>query len=602
MSFLAPWFLALGAAALVPLLIHLLRRRIGLQVEFPAARYLARAERDHSRTLRMRNLLLMLLRVVAVVLLALAASRPAARVGGAGHAPTALAIVLDNSMSSAVVENGAPLIDELKSMARAVISQASPDDRLYLVTADAAVRGGSSASVLEELERVRPYAGAGKLKEAVARAAAAVEASGMDSKQIAVLTDGQRSAWTDAARINGDLPVLVWTPSNAAPSNRAVVMAEARPVRWTPRGAIGARAVGTDSTTYRMVLGSRTLARGTIVNGEEAVVSAAPVERGWTAGVVELEPDELPLDNVRHFALWIGPAPSVRVMPGAGAFVRNAVDVLRASGRVVDGSGVAIASADELSALPALILPPSDPVRVGAANRALERLGIPWRYGAPRREAQIARGDQIAGVTVSSRYELLPRGVPEAETLAVVGREPWIVAGPRYVLSASPLDPESSSLPVSASFIPWVAEVLSSRLHADPGGVRFAAPGDRVARPAGVEAIESATGGRTALEGSSFEAPSLAGTYFFVRSGRRVGALVVNAEVDESRLERWSARDLAERVSSAGARVVTARDEWTRAAFSGTARRSIVLPLLVAALLVLAAEAVISTTGGRAQL
>ena len=77
---------------------------------------------------------------------------------------------------------------------------------------------------------------------------------------------------------------------------------------------------------------------------------------------------------------------------------------------------------------------------------------------------------------------------------------------------------------------------------------------------------------------------------------------MVNAEVEESRLERWSAGDLAERVSSAGARVVTARDEWTRLAFSGTARRSIVLPLLIAALLVLAAEAVISTTGGRAQL
>ena len=63
MSFLAPWFLMLGGAALVPLLIHLLRRKIGLHVEFPAARYLARAEREHSRTLRMRNLLLMLLRV-----------------------------------------------------------------------------------------------------------------------------------------------------------------------------------------------------------------------------------------------------------------------------------------------------------------------------------------------------------------------------------------------------------------------------------------------------------------------------------------------------------------------------------------------------------
>jgi hypothetical protein len=285
----------------------------------------------------------------------------------------------------------------------------------------------------------------------------------------------------------------------------------------------------------------------------------------------------------------------VRVSAGAGQFVRNAVDVLRASERVVDGNGLTIAAADEVTTLPALIVPPSDPVRLGAANRSLERLGLPWRFGAARRDAQ------IEGVTVSMRYELQPRAVPEADTLAAVGREPWIVAGPRYVIVGSPLNPESTSLPVSAPFIPWMAEVLSARLHADPGGVRVAAPGDRVARPSGVEALESATGGRTPLEGASFDAPASAGTYFFVRGGRRVGALVVNPEVDESRLERWKPSDLAERVSTAGARVVTARDEWTQLAFSGTAHRSLVVPLLVATLLVLAAEALISTTGGRTQ-
>jgi hypothetical protein len=106
---------------------------------------------------------------------------------------------------------------------------------------------------------------------------------------------------------------------------------------------------------------------------------------------------------------------------------------------------------------------------------------------------------------------------------------------------------------------------------------------------------------RARREGASFDAPAGTGTYFFVRGGRRVGALVVNAEVEESRLDRWSSGDLAERVSAAHARVVSVRDEWTRLAFSGTARRSLVLPLLIAALLVLCAEAVISTTGGRAQ-
>ena len=90
MSFLAPFYLLLAGAVAVPLIIHLMRRKVGVRVEFPAARYLARAEKEHSRTLRIRNLLLMLLRVLALLAIAVAAARPVARWVGAGHAPTAM--------------------------------------------------------------------------------------------------------------------------------------------------------------------------------------------------------------------------------------------------------------------------------------------------------------------------------------------------------------------------------------------------------------------------------------------------------------------------------------------------------------------------------
>jgi hypothetical protein len=605
MSFLAPWFLLLAGAAIVPLLIHLLRRRIGVQVEFPAARYLARAEREHSRTLRMRNLLLMMLRVLAVLLVAAAAARPASRMAGAGHAPTALAIVLDNSLSTSVIQEGTPLLDQFKRLAKEAIASASSDDRLWLITADGSLRGGAASSLSEEIDRVRPFAGAGNLREAVARAAAAVEASGMDARQVAILTDGQRTTWTEPAQLHGDIPVLVWQPERPPPTNRAVIMAEARPVRWTPRGVVATRAQTTDSTTYRIALGQRTLARGTAAPGEEAVVRAAPAERGWTAGSIEIEPDELAADNVRHFALWVGPAPTVRVSPGAGPFAQNAVDVLRSTERVAEGAGILLASADEASTIPALLVPPSDPVRLGAANRSLERLGIPWRFGAPRRESSIARGDLVqgesGGVSVTMRYQLVPRGVPDAETLAVVGREPWIVSGPRYVLIGSPLVPEATSFPVSASFLPWLGDVLAARLHAEPGSVRSVAPGMRLARPTGVDALESATGGRLALDGATLEAPTSAGTYFLVEGSRRVGALVVNPEIAESRLERWTATELPDRVASAGVRAVRERDEWVSQAFSGAARRSLVVPLLVALLVVLGVETIAATTGGRGQ-
>ena len=87
MAFLAPAFLALAALAGVPLLVHLLRRRIGRTVDFPAVRYLMRMEQEHSRDLKLRNRLLLLLRILAVLALALAAARPIARLFGVGHAP-----------------------------------------------------------------------------------------------------------------------------------------------------------------------------------------------------------------------------------------------------------------------------------------------------------------------------------------------------------------------------------------------------------------------------------------------------------------------------------------------------------------------------------
>ena len=176
------------------------------------------------------------------------------------------------------------------------------------------------------------------------------------------------------------------------------------------------------------------------------------------------------------------------------------------------------------------------------------------------------------------------------------GRAP----GPGYVLAGSALSPAATSLPVSAAFLPWLADVVASRLNAEPGTVRAATPGQRVAKPAGVDAIESASGTRTTIPGSSFDAPLTTGVFFFVRGSRRVGALVVNHEVDESRLDRWPVADLGARVADGDVRVVSDRDDWVRGTFAGVSRRSLVVPLLMALLLVLAAESIVATARVRA--
>jgi hypothetical protein len=598
-SFLAPLWLSLAGAALVPLLLHLLRRRIGTRVEFPAARYLARAEREHSRSLRLRNLLLMVLRVVAVLLVALAAAGPVARwATGAGHAPAAVAIVVDNSLSSAAVTDGRPLLDHFRAAAKAVVAEAQPSDRLWLVTADGRVRGGSPGAIREAIDRLEPLAGAGHPRLAAARAATAVRASGYDARQVAVLTDAQRSAWPEPVDL-GDVHTLVWAPTGRPPANRAVLAAEARPVRWTPRGTLTGRIATTDSASYRATIAGRVLLRGTAAAGEEVVVTAAPPERGWLGGTLELEPDELPADNVRHYAVWVGAAPGVTTSPATGSFVRSALDVLKQSRRIVDGRDIAIVSADELTGLPALVVAPTNPVRLGAANRALERVGVPWRFGAARREESVVRGSRVEGAAITLRYQLVPQAGAVAETLATVGREPWIVAGQRFVLVGSPLIPDATTLPIRAPFVPWLAETLGERLAGEPGHVLYTVPSAPLRRPQWADAMETPSGAREVLTGETMHAPDRAGTYFLTTGARRVGAIAVNPEPGESILERLSADELRTRLRARRTVVAATPETWAREAFRSAALRPLVGPLLVIALLALAAEGFVAGAGGR---
>jgi len=596
-TFLAPLYLLLGGAVAVPLLIHLLRRRIGLRVEFPAARYLLRAERENSRTLKIRNLLLMLLRILALLAIVVAAARPVARWLGGGHAPTAVAIVLDNSLSSSAVVNGRPLLDQFKAMARDVISGATTADRLWLVTIDGHVRGGAASVLRDEINRLEPIAGAGEPATALTRAATVIRGAGLEARQVALLTDGQRSEWDKLSSI-GDAQLLVYAPSATPPSNRAVTLAEARPIRWTPRGTVAARIQSRDSATYRVSLNGRTFARGSAAPNEEVIVRAAPPERGWVVGTVEIEADELAADNVRYFATWIGAAPGVAVAPAVGPFVKDAIDVLRGSERVTDGRDIAIVGGDEVTSLPALITAPTDPVKVGSANRALERLGVPWRFGARRTGESSVRGTGFDGVTTAARYDLVAQAGAVAETLAVVGRDAWIVGGPRYVVIGSPLSPDATNFPVRASFVPWLGTVLTERLVGEPGQVIAAAPGAQLPRPRWADAIEGATGQRTPL-GETLDVPVRAGTYFLTRGDRRVGAVVVNAPPTESVLDRYSTNELRARFQANRALVTNDASTWEATAFRGASRRSLIEPALLLALLMLVVEAIVLGARGR---
>ncbi|HIN77641.1 MAG TPA: hypothetical protein EYM97_02290, partial [Gemmatimonadetes bacterium] len=98
MGVLSPLFLLAGLAIGVPVFLHLFHRQKTRRLSFPALRYLERTEREHAKEIRIRQLLLLLIRVIVLLLLVGAGSRLFVEGRGSAHPPTAVVLILDNSM------------------------------------------------------------------------------------------------------------------------------------------------------------------------------------------------------------------------------------------------------------------------------------------------------------------------------------------------------------------------------------------------------------------------------------------------------------------------------------------------------------------------
>lgn len=602
MAFLAPLWLSLAALAAVPVLLHLLRRNIGARVEFPAVRYLQSAERDSSRDVRAKNLLLLLLRILIVVLLSLAAAQPIWTRGEG--TPRSLAIVLDNSLSTTAIVGGTPVLDRLTAAARELRAASASAERLWLITADGTVHTGPDA-IDAALSRVIALPGAGQLDAAVRTAVSLTQGVGDEGGAVAIVTDGQRSAWTS------DLPasasrIRVFVPTLPAPPNGAILSATAQPQWWTPRGALELTVQPVrDSTAYRIAVGNKTLARGVIVRqaGDSIATARIPLlgeGSGWQALDVTLEPSGVGADDHAIVPIVVGAAPAVR--ESAGEFVGAAVASLRESGRVRAASPVtvSIASASAVTSLPALILPPVDAGGVASANAALARLGIPWRFGAEQRGTQVVRG--VGGafrgdstIRVTQWFPLLPQPNAVGDTVAQVGSSVWMVRGAKWVVLGSALTPTSTTLPVRAAFVPWLADAISN-LASGTTAATLVTAGAPLIAPGGATELRSTDDTfRKPIGTGNIAAPAVPGLYFWMRGTDVLGAVGVRLDAGEPLLARATPAELTTRFGGDQRAIVSSEN----ATFLSSVRQSgaaqpMAVPLLWLALLAVLAEAWLS--------
>ena len=125
--FLNPWMLMGGLAIASPILIHLLNKRRFKIVDWAAMDFLFEADKKNRRRVQLENFILLMLRCLAMLLIALMLSRP--------FLPSSLTnflqqsqklervILIDDSLSQKVLNGSLPAFDTIKSSTKELMAQ-----------------------------------------------------------------------------------------------------------------------------------------------------------------------------------------------------------------------------------------------------------------------------------------------------------------------------------------------------------------------------------------------------------------------------------------------------------------------------------------------
>ena len=331
LGFTNPWLLFGLLAAGLPVLIHFLTRARPRRIAFPPFRFLLEACAGQQSLHRLRTILLLALRTLAVLALALLSTRPFLKPTGtatAAESSKRVALVLDASLSMRAGQRGVPLFARAQAEAADVLRALESGSEAAVILVGATPRAllpALSRNIPALHEELVKTAATHELGDPAAALALAQKLLG-GSGTIYVFSDFQQSNWEAVKELPGGIvtrlrPVTTELIENVALT--AVRLAPAEPVtgeatevlctvfNCTPRPR---------QETVRLELADLTQeARVTVApfSRADAVFNVTFTKPGPVAGRATLQPDDLPDDNTRHLAVTVQKALQVLLVSDA---------------------------------------------------------------------------------------------------------------------------------------------------------------------------------------------------------------------------------------------------------------------------------------------
>ncbi|MBI3950491.1 MAG: BatA domain-containing protein [Acidobacteria bacterium] len=318
MNFLNPWFLIGAVAVAVPIIIHLVRREQAKRVRFPSLMFLRRIPQKSVRRRRLRDLLLLALRCLALLLVVLAFARPFIRSDAQSSSHDQgqnMVILLDTSYSMQYGNR----FERARERARSLIASASPKDRIALIAFSQGyeiVRPLSldRRAILNDLASLTPTLNATNYVQALRGAESVLQGIAGQDNVVALISDFQAAGWNkpdDPFALKAEIiPVDV---ANSDSSNLACVEVGVDPVVYTSKYESKLRAKLThfsdqpQSVRIKLKLNDRVIEETTArLDGNASQVvefTEFTLLEGSNRGTIEVEGDSFPLDNRFFFTI-----------------------------------------------------------------------------------------------------------------------------------------------------------------------------------------------------------------------------------------------------------------------------------------------------------
>jgi len=340
LTFLNPFFLIGLAAGIIPILIHRLTPQKAIHRKFSAVRLLLKSQQLITRPRRIRHLLLLALRVLAVMSLALLMARPVLTRSGllASGEGGAKVLIFDNSLSMSYRDEQGERHELAKRAAREIIESVRGQ---ILVVPMASVEkqadqaGGlvwlNPAEALKKVEALPLSYGRGDPTSALDHAFRSLKDLKSD-KEILIVSDTARGDWDrfDLSRlgtVGSDASIAflrIGRPSRDPNfAIREVRLAEGEMVVGTP--------VRLETTVVNFSDQQGSVLVQLFLSGVKVDQKSVELKReeerkvsfelfldkpGWVDGEVRLSEDRLPLDNTFFFPLNVRDKVKVLVVDG----------------------------------------------------------------------------------------------------------------------------------------------------------------------------------------------------------------------------------------------------------------------------------------------